>query len=276
MYTRKAELTPPVSTLKSEISISEDAVNVKTCTKCGIEFPATLEYFTKKQHGKYGLRSRCRKCESKNSSDYNAAHREERRAYDKKYNIEHHDERLAKQRIYCYNHREEIRARKRKYAPYHIKYNIEHREEHAVYRASYYKKNRENILSRIRVYNNSHRGRTVHKLSINRRRARIRLLPFDFSPSDWQHCLNYWHGRCAYCGKQAEGLWVTVHQEHFIPIADTENCPGTVRWNMLPACGGCNFSKGDSPAREWLERKFGIRYAEKTLAAIFVYFQSVI
>ena len=34
----------------------------KTCTKCGIEYPATLEYFYKHIAGKFGLTPRCKSC----------------------------------------------------------------------------------------------------------------------------------------------------------------------------------------------------------------------
>ena len=37
-------------------------MQVKTCTKCATEFPATLEYFYKNTSGKYGLTSRCKSC----------------------------------------------------------------------------------------------------------------------------------------------------------------------------------------------------------------------
>lgn len=37
-------------------------MQLKTCTKCKIEFPATLEYFYKNPSGKYGLTPRCKSC----------------------------------------------------------------------------------------------------------------------------------------------------------------------------------------------------------------------
>lgn len=37
-------------------------MQVKTCTKCTIEFPATVEYFYKHTSGKYGLTPRCKSC----------------------------------------------------------------------------------------------------------------------------------------------------------------------------------------------------------------------
>ena len=37
-------------------------MQTKTCTKCGTEFPATLEYFYKNTSGKYGVTPRCKSC----------------------------------------------------------------------------------------------------------------------------------------------------------------------------------------------------------------------
>jgi hypothetical protein len=36
----------------------------KICTSCGIEFPATIEYFQRQPRGKYGIHSWCRKCQT--------------------------------------------------------------------------------------------------------------------------------------------------------------------------------------------------------------------
>ena len=37
-------------------------MNYKTCTKCGEEIAATLEFFHKQKRGKYGLRAKCKPC----------------------------------------------------------------------------------------------------------------------------------------------------------------------------------------------------------------------
>lgn len=50
----------------------------KVCTTCGIEYPATLEYFYKGEHNKFGLHPKCKKCtrEYDNSEKRKAAKRE--------------------------------------------------------------------------------------------------------------------------------------------------------------------------------------------------------
>ena len=40
-------------------------METKVCTKCGIEKPATNEYFYKSERGLYGLRSNCKECANK-------------------------------------------------------------------------------------------------------------------------------------------------------------------------------------------------------------------
>ena len=42
----------------------------KICVACNVEFPATLEYFTKQKNGKFGLRSKCKKCRNIENVEY--------------------------------------------------------------------------------------------------------------------------------------------------------------------------------------------------------------
>jgi hypothetical protein len=47
----------------SEIGGHEESVmETKICTKCGAEYPATIEFFEKFKKGKYGLLPTCRHC----------------------------------------------------------------------------------------------------------------------------------------------------------------------------------------------------------------------
>ncbi len=42
----------------------------KICTKCKVEYPATLDYFNKQKHGKYGLRAYCKTCHRADGREY--------------------------------------------------------------------------------------------------------------------------------------------------------------------------------------------------------------
>lgn len=54
---------------------------MKTCTKCGAEYPATREYFPPHKRTRDGLSSWCRPCARACSRRYQRANREARRAY---------------------------------------------------------------------------------------------------------------------------------------------------------------------------------------------------
>lgn len=110
----------------------------------------------------------------------------------------------------------------------------------------------------------------------NRRQARKRALPDNFTQQDWDSAVAYWHGTCAYCGKPLYGLFddIKAHADHFIPLASPD-CIGTVPANMLPACSICNQSKRDTNAQEWLEWKFGKKKAKAILEKIMQYFEWV-
>lgn len=61
----------------------------------------------------------------------------------------------------------------------------------------------------------------------------------------WRECLAAWGARCAYCGNMAQS------QDHYIPLSATDS-PGTVPWNMVPACNSCNHSKGNKDPWEFM------------------------
>jgi len=78
---------------------------------------------------------------------------------------------------------------------------------------------------------------------------------YEFNTSDWQICLNHFHGCCAYCGAQQD-FWHVLEIEHFIPLS-APGCPGTVPSNIVPACRSCNASKRNHDAYKWLILMFG-------------------
>jgi hypothetical protein len=107
------------------------------------------------------------------------------------------------------------------------------------------------------------------------RRARIRDLPYTFTETDWQNCLNYWNGRCAICDRPP-GLWHTLAQDHWVPVT---RGGGYTPDNIMPLChgtDGCNNSKSDADPAVWLVAKLGKRKAAAKLREIETYFASLI
>lgn len=111
--------------------------------------------------------------------------------------------------------------------------------------------------------------------SHSRRAAEKRGLCADFTLQDWNAALDYFDNHCAACGRQP-GLWHTLAMDHWIPLS-SQDCPGTVPWNMVPLChgqGGCNNSKHKRNARVWLIDKFGKRKGMAILRRIETYLES--
>src|SRR5262249_42958377 len=124
-----------------------------------------------------------------------------------------------------------------------------------------------------RIHEFSRKWRVNNREKVNikthRRRANKRHLPNNFTPEQWKVCLDYWQHRCAVCDAP-QGLWHTLAMDHWIPLSDIENCPGTIAENIVPLChtrkngeGGCNNSKGKHRAENWLAEKYGKRKARQ-------------
>lgn len=58
----------------------------KVCTKCGNEYPATVEYFYGHKRGKDGLRERCKRCYVAGNAERNRVWRDRNREHIGKYN----------------------------------------------------------------------------------------------------------------------------------------------------------------------------------------------
>ena len=64
-------------------------MEIKTCTKCGTDYPSTAEYFHRQVNGKGGLRAACKVCCCKEARQYSSVyyhqHRRERLECGKQY-----------------------------------------------------------------------------------------------------------------------------------------------------------------------------------------------
>lgn len=161
-----------------------------------------------------------------------------------------------------------------------------------VYQRQFYQENRERLREWQQQYKkeNPERRREISKayrdknpeyyrMKTRNRRARKRELLSDFTIEEWRRCLDYFHHCCAACGRPLVDLFGerTAHADHWIAITNPQ-CPGTTATNIVPLCGGldgCNGSKSDIDAQEWLIRKFGKRQARTILKRIATYFEWV-
>lgn len=270
-------------------------VDVKRCAKCG-EIKNRAE-FHRERKNKDGLRSQCKTCRSIENAEYRASHSEECKARSKRYYAEHREDLLEYQTQYAAAHPEVKKRARRKYTLAHPdrvnahtrKYKARHREHIAEYNATYRKNNHARVRKQARDYYRSHRDECaayfkknphVGRLAAQRRRARLKGLPNNFTREDEIKMHEYFDHRCAVCGKPV-GLWHILALDHWIPVSSS-NCPGTIPANIIPLChavkdgeGSCNKSKLNRDPREWLVSTFGIRKANKILKRITAYFDSL-
>jgi hypothetical protein len=233
----------------------------KTCPKCQRVLPATTEYFLYRSDRPSGLRPRCKDCTRKERTTPEAkAHAKE--VYAKYYGRPEIKQKTA-ERQKIYRRRPEVKEQRNKYdQEYRARPGV---AEHM--RAGF----------KTRYQNPEFKQRS--NLRYHRYIARKFGLPDNFNSQDWQHVVDYFHGCCAVCGRQANDLFGThtLAADHWIPLTSPD-CPGTVPWNIVPLChglGGCNNQKHNADPVVWLTQKLGKPRAAKKLAEIAAFFETV-
>ncbi len=222
----------------------------KRCGLCG-QIRPYADFCADKRH-RDGLQSNCKACKNAYCRKWHADHQEEQRIYHRHYYDDHAKERREYTRQYRLEH---IEARRQ----YDQQYRIEHIDQVNEYARQYQKAHPE-----------------VFRAISHRRKARKRALPSTFTIEDESRALDYFHGRCAVCGRPLRDLFgdIELHLDHWIPLSDPRpDNPGTVPWNMEPLCSPCNLSKNDSDPLKWLENTYGQRKARQIAARIEKFFK---
>ena len=245
---------------------------MKRCSKCGELKPATSEYFR-------NPRRVCKACERESSRKYYEANRDKFREY---YEVNRDKMRESSRKYYEVN-RDKMRE-----------YREVNRDKILEYKREYYESNRDKILESNREYRGSNRDKVLEskreyyeanrdkfRLYSSRYRARKRDLPDTLTDVQVEQMLDYFDYKCAVCG-QPQDLFIGLELDHWIPLS-SEDCTGTIATNIVPLCGGsefvshigCNPSKSDKDAMEWLTDKFGTRKAKQIMKRIDQYFEWV-
>lgn len=245
------------------MSTSNDSTPSYRCSTCGVEKPLTDEFWHKDKTSRTGYAYKCKTCALDRSRRWVAENRQRNKDNCNKWYAEHQD----RVHVYRAENADHDKAYKRAWRKAHPNLVKQHK-------SASQKRHRDSANVRARRYGHNHPERV--KVFTQKRQARKRSLPDTFTPTDWEHCLAYFHDCCAVCGKP-QGLWHKLAMDHWIPLSDPV-CPGTVVTNIVPLChgeGGCNNSKCDRDPLEWLRDKFGPRRAAVIQRAIEAYFESV-
>jgi hypothetical protein len=213
--------------------------DVRVCSRCKRELPATSEFFTTNNTEPLGIAYRCRECDR----DYKKSWVAQKLEANPDFRHQNH---------------------------------LKRREQHAEKCREYYQRNREHLINKAAEYARTHRAQTNHNKNknIHKRRAINQTVPVSFSTSDWKRCLSYFNHRCAACGRP-RGLWHTLAREHWIAVTSPDY-PGHIVENIIPLChglNGCNNTKSNRDSIEWLNNRFGEKEAKRILKRIQDYFQ---
>ena len=192
----------------------------KKCGKCGEtkSHPA----FHRDAKSKDGLCTQCKVC----YATYNAARREDKKAYDA---------------IYRAKNSAEIAAKR---AAYHA----EHPEKNATRCAAYYASHREEQAARAAAWRKSNQDKV--RAHGHLKRARKRNVGGAHTGQDIQRQGNVQKWRCWWCGEKCQKKY---HVDHLIPISKGgHNDPS----NLVISCPKCNCSKKDKMPSEFAGKLF--------------------
>lgn len=104
---------------------------------------------------------------------------------------------------------------------------------------------RAKLLDEKRRYSESERGRRAKRLASFIDNHKRRHPVFEWSREAWDAAVSFWGG-CAYCGRVTD----TLEHDHVVAVTEDDS-PGTVPWNIVPACRFCSRSKGARRLTEW-------------------------
>lgn len=206
----------------------------RVCSKCGVEYPLTAEFFHRRKNG---FIAQCKSCKKAYDRAYHQgywdARREEKREYDRRYCQSHREEKREYDKAYNQMHREERRAYGKMYARMH-------REERRVY----YLKHHESYKANFRAYQQSHSEE--YKARSHTRRARIKGNGGSFTAEEIREQYKRQKRRCYYCHQKL----ITQHIEHVIPLVQGGRNDIS---NIVISCPDCNLRKGSKLPHEWPE-----------------------
>jgi hypothetical protein len=124
------------------------------------------------------------------------------------------------------------------------KWNKSNKEHMAKLVRKWYEENKERKDESVRRWNKDNPDRII--LKDQRRRARKKLLPDDFTTDQMSDTLISFRGGCALTGDTTD-----IHWDHVIPLVTGH--VGTVYGNMIPLRGDLNLSKSDANIFKWFE-----------------------
>lgn len=217
----------------------------KVCSGCSKELPANADYFHRCKARPDGLRGDCKECRGgkytnklnipKGYKQCNICKEVKPETTD--YFYRRNKKLLRGTCIECWLEQSD------KYIEDNPKYIIK-------YRRNYYKENKKRIKKiRRKYYKKNYFKFRKHT---NKRRLRKRDIKSDLTNNQWDETLKYFNYSCAYCGMSKEQSQIkyneALNQDHIVPLSEGGEF---TKYNIIPACKGCNSSKHAKELVSW-------------------------
>lgn len=202
----------------------------KTCSKCGVEKPATLEYFYSDKRLKYGVRSICIECQKIKAQAYRETNREALATKNKEYIANNPDKRKETISRYYIENKDKVRD-------YQRKRRETNPDKERARKQHWRDANRDKVRAQDKRY------RTIKpemdRQKQGRRRARKLAAEGDFTAQQINDLYDKQQGKCFYCGDNLNGAY---HVDHYYPLVRGGSNDIS---NIRIACPTCNRRKGD-------------------------------
>jgi len=244
---------------------------MKSCPSCGVEKPATPEYFSRDKNRACGLYPVCKDCHNAKQRADRMRRGDEIRRRDKLAYAANPEPKKERSREYQKEHREESReahqawrdqnrdlarsarrawerANPEKVRDSHRRTRRKGLAKYAAKQRAWCSKNPEKARAIGAAW--SRANSLLNVLRTQRRRSRVLGLPGTLTSADVARMYLAQGGRCFYCGSPAK---LTV--DHKIPVSRPELLPTNGPENVVLACGPCNASKKDLTTDEFLARR---------------------
>ena len=241
--------------------------NVKICKECKKILIAHSINFYKDKHGKYGFKSKCKKCKKR----YDKKHYEENKEYytehRKEYYEEHKEHYLELRKEYYEEHKEEILEYNRNYYEEHKEhyeeYRRENKEKYQERSRKHYEDNKEKYQEKHRQHYQEHKEyyaeyRKQHykenpHIYFNARNKRRQLEENQgrgITKEQWFEMMCWFDWCCAYSGIQLDENNRSI--DHIIALNNNGlNEP----WNCVPMLKKYNSSKNTSDMLDWYKQQ---------------------
>lgn len=204
----------------------------KKCNKCGEVKVVNSDNFYKKSGGKYGVDAVCKPCQKEYQKEYSKKNKEKLKTKARK----RYKENKSYFEQYYENNKEKILQERKRYRK-------ENKESLIVYHREYRSKNKEKISDYKSIWRRVNSNKV--NISNQRRKARLRELPHDFTASEEKEMFNYFKNSCCLSGCKEN-----IQLDHALPL---NKGGGTTKQNMIPLNATLNASKMDSNLFEWYE-----------------------